>query len=173
MSEQTAQEPTMEEILASIRRIISEDDAPAPVAEPEPQPEPEAVAAPAPAPVLPEEDEDDVLELTETVEAAPAPSGVQTVGDLDVYTPSKAEPEPAWEPESEPEPAPAFTAAPEPAPSYTLGSSVAISGDMTVVELVRAILEPKLNEWAEENLQSVVDAAVRQILTEKLGRVFR
>jgi cell pole-organizing protein PopZ len=29
MSEQTAQEPTMEEILASIRRIISEDDAPA------------------------------------------------------------------------------------------------------------------------------------------------
>ena len=29
MSEQTSQEPTMEEILASIRRIISEDDAPA------------------------------------------------------------------------------------------------------------------------------------------------
>ncbi|HYE43088.1 MAG TPA: DUF2497 domain-containing protein, partial [Caulobacteraceae bacterium] len=38
MSEQTAQEPTMEEILASIRRIISEDDAPA------------AEAAPAAAP---------------------------------------------------------------------------------------------------------------------------
>ena len=29
MSEQTSQEPTMEEILASIRRIISEDDTPA------------------------------------------------------------------------------------------------------------------------------------------------
>jgi cell pole-organizing protein PopZ len=29
MSDQNAQEPTMEEILASIRRIISEDDAPA------------------------------------------------------------------------------------------------------------------------------------------------
>ena len=29
MSDQTSQEPTMEEILASIRRIISEDDAPA------------------------------------------------------------------------------------------------------------------------------------------------
>ena len=29
MTDQTAQEPTMEEILASIRRIISEDDAPA------------------------------------------------------------------------------------------------------------------------------------------------
>ena len=33
MSEQTAPEPTMEEILASIRRIISEDDAPAAEAE--------------------------------------------------------------------------------------------------------------------------------------------
>ena len=39
MSEQSSQEPTMEEILASIRRIISEDDAPA-----------EAAAAPAPEP---------------------------------------------------------------------------------------------------------------------------
>ncbi|MBJ7413622.1 MAG: DUF2497 domain-containing protein, partial [Phenylobacterium sp.] len=43
MSEQTSQEPTMEEILASIRRIISEDEQPAegpaaPVAEPEPVP---------------------------------------------------------------------------------------------------------------------------------------
>ena len=58
MTEQAAQEPTMEEILASIRRIISEDDAPAetaPVAEaaPEPAPEPEPVVAePEPAPVV-------------------------------------------------------------------------------------------------------------------------
>ena len=47
MTDQTAQEPTMEEILASIRRIISEDDAPAETAsvaaapEPEPESEPE------------------------------------------------------------------------------------------------------------------------------------
>lgn len=172
MSEQTAQEPTMEEILASIRRIISEDDAPAPAAEPEPQPEPEAVAAPAPAPAMPEEDEDDVLELTETVGAEP-PADVQTVGDLDVYTPPKAEPEAAWASEPEPEPEPVVAAAPSPSATYVSGSTVAISGDMTVVELVRAILEPKLNEWADENLQTIVDAAVRQILAEKLGRVFR
>ena len=56
MTDQSAQEPTMEEILASIRRIISEDDAPAetpPVAaapEPAPAPEPEAPALSAPAP---------------------------------------------------------------------------------------------------------------------------
>jgi uncharacterized protein len=56
-------EPTMEEILASIRKIISEDA-------------PEAAAeAPPPAPVpAPQPVHDDVLELTQEVEAvAPAP----------------------------------------------------------------------------------------------------
>ena len=38
MTDQTAQEPTMEEILASIRRIISEDDAPAETAAASPEP---------------------------------------------------------------------------------------------------------------------------------------
>lgn len=166
----------MEEILASIRRIISEDDAPPAAVETPAEPEPAAAvfeAAPEPAPLPPEEEDDDVLELTETVEAA---EEIQTVGDLDVYTPApKAAPEPAWEPEPEPEPMAAFAPEPEPAaaPSYAPSSNVSVSGDMTVVELVRAILEPKLNEWADANLQGVVDDAIRQILTEKLGRVFR
>ena len=95
MSEQTSQEPTMEEILASIRRIISEDDAPADAAAPEPEPEPEPVAAAAPVfepePEPAVEEDDGVLELTEKVES---------LGDLDVYTPSVSEePEiPAYEP---------------------------------------------------------------------------
>lgn len=178
MSEQTAQEPTMEEILASIRRIISEDDAPAAAPEPAPLPEPEPVfaAAPEPAP-LEIEEEDDVLELTQTVAA---PEEIQTVGDLDVYTPARApEPEPAWEPEPEPDPIAAFAPEPDPvaepepqvfaaAPSYTPGAA-SVSGGMTIEELVRSILEPKLNEWADENL----DGIVRSILREKLDRVFR
>ncbi len=157
----------MEEILASIRRIISEDDAPPAAVAAAPVEEPALVmAAPAPAPVEPEPEDDDVLELTETVDAG----AFETVGDLDVYTPAKAAPEPVWEPEPEPEPAPVFAAAPEPAPaaSYTMGSA-SISGGMTIEELVRSILEPKLNEWADENL----DGIVRSILREKLDRVFR
>lgn len=101
MTDQTAQEPTMEEILASIRRIISEDDAPAesaPVAaapEPEPAPAPAPEPEPAPSPALmdetpsvqePEASEEDVLELTDTYEAP-----VESIGDLDV---SSAQPEP-------------------------------------------------------------------------------
>src|SRR6185369_471973 len=99
MSEQTSQEPTMEEILASIRRIISEDDAPAeeaaaeaapeeppaPVAEPPPVTaveEPEPVAA-APEAASVADDEEDELELTEKVE---------THGDLDIYSASTEAP---------------------------------------------------------------------------------
>ena len=102
MTDQTAQEPTMEEILASIRRIISEDDAPAetaaapaPAPEPAPAPAPEPEPAPAPVieaapiapafPVEPEPVEEDVLELTETYEAP------ESIGDLDVTV---SEPEP-------------------------------------------------------------------------------
>jgi hypothetical protein len=102
MTDQTAQEPTMEEILASIRRIISEDDAPAetaPVAaapEPEPALAPAPEPEPAPSPALmdetpsmqePEAADEDVLELTDTYEAPAA----ESIGDLDV---SPVEPEP-------------------------------------------------------------------------------
>lgn len=157
----------MEEILASIRRIISEDDAP-PAPAPEPEPQPAAVvAAPAPAPIAPEED-DDVLVLTETVDPV---GDVQTVGDLDVYSaPSRAEPEPAWEPEPEPEPA--FMADPAPAPAaaaFVPTGDIRIHGDMTITELVRVILEPQLKQWADENLDDIV----RAVLREKLERVFR
>jgi cell pole-organizing protein PopZ len=51
-----AQEPTMEEILASIRRIISDDDAKPPAAAPTPPPAPtppRQAAPPPPAPVAP------------------------------------------------------------------------------------------------------------------------
>src|ERR1044072_7044389 len=105
----TNQEPTMEEILASIRRIISEDDAPSdeaaatppaaveaapepayapepePVAEPAPEPEPEPYVAPA----AEADASDEVLDLTDRVEsvaAAPAAPPLETVGDLDVYS---------------------------------------------------------------------------------------
>jgi len=172
MSEQAAQEPTMEEILASIRRIISEDDAPAdgqaaaaapePVAEaapaPTPAPEPEPVAAaPEASPALMDEtpSTEDVLELTEKVEE-PAP--VASIGDLDIAPRAEA-PTPA------PEPAPvAYTAPPQP----TFTPSVS-SGGMTIEDLVRSMLEPKIREWADQNLETIMRDAVR----EKLDRVFK
>ena len=96
MTDQTAQEPTMEEILASIRRIISEDDAPAEGAPAAavPEPEPEEDVSPAMMDVASEEQEpaasdDDVLELTDTYEAPAA----ESIGDLDV-SPAEVDPFP-------------------------------------------------------------------------------
>jgi cell pole-organizing protein PopZ len=121
MSDPTAQEPTMEEILASIRRIISEDDAPgggagdAAVAVAEaPPPAPVQEEAPKPAPaahvaaVHEPEPEEDVLELTD-----PEPAPAETHGDLDVFAPPSP---PTPEPAHAAEPAPAPRSAP--APSY-------------------------------------------------------
>jgi len=112
MSEPTSQEPTMEEILASIRRIISEDEVPAeegaegfepetepeaevepdyePMDQPEPQPEPgpERVAALAPEPDAVFDDEDDILDLTEPYKAPETePAPVFQSDDLDAYAP--------------------------------------------------------------------------------------
>ena len=81
MASSPQHEPTMEEILASIRKIISEDA-------PEAAPPAETVAA-APAPKLVEDPDDDIMELTEE---APAP-----VAAAPVAPPAPEPPKPAPE----------------------------------------------------------------------------
>ncbi len=135
----------MEEILASIRRIISEDEAPAETApaaaaapEPEPasEPEPEPEPAPAEEPVAAFEAaaeapaEDDVLELTDRYEAPAA----ETIGDLDVVDPA-TEPFPA---------APHPTPAEESAPAYDslVGESAAASAASAFAGLAASFKKP-------------------------------
>jgi len=159
MTDQSAQEPTMEEILASIRRIISEDDTPTPEAaapEPEaaPAPEPAPAAAPepvaaAPSPALmdqtpsvqePAASEEDVLELTDLYEAPAS----ETIGDLDVSTPEpEAEPAPtAWTPPT-PELAPT-PAAPAPTGYDSLvGDSAAASAASAFAGLAASFSKPE------------------------------
>jgi uncharacterized protein len=136
-----AQEPSMEEILASIRRIIADDDAARP---PKPEPKPGAAAPPSPPPPAPgeptamsqddidamlssfdeqaptaspppepePEPEPDVLELTEEMAAPePEPPQFRTIGEPDLMF---AEPEPGPEPEPPP-PRRAQAAPPPPA----------------------------------------------------------
>lgn len=199
MTDQTAQEPTMEEILASIRRIISEDDAPAetaqaaapePEAEPEPAPAPIEAAAPEPEPVEdPVFEDEDVLELTEPYEAPAA----EVIGDLDVAEPD-AFPAPAAEiePAPEPEPQPAPQAAPAPAYNRIVGDSAAASAasafaglaaamrpsdssepslgsGLTIDDLARALLRPMLKEWLDAHLPGIVETEVRKEV-ERIAR---
>ncbi|WP_333592079.1 DUF2497 domain-containing protein [Brevundimonas sp.] len=199
MTDQTAQEPTMEEILASIRRIISEDDAPAETAAapaPEPTPEP-AEASPAMMDETPSVQEavaveEDVLELTDRYEAPEA----EHIGDLDI-APVEAEPEPLPEVVID-EPVFAAAAAPEPAPYQAptgdslVGDSAATSAASafaglaaslrqpepasfsggtgpTVDDLARQLLRPMLKEWLDANLPAIVEAQVRKEV-ERIAR---
>ncbi|WP_419316946.1 DUF2497 domain-containing protein [Caulobacter sp. ErkDOM-E] len=165
MSDQSSQEPTMEEILASIRRIISEDDAPA---EPEaPAPAPAPAPEPEPEPAYQEPVEDDVLDLTDPI----APEPLESVGDLDVYSPPAPEPEPAYTP-----PAPAFNrdevadnlvgdhAAGLAASAFgSLSSALLMPKDgRTLEDVVRELLRPLLKEWLDQNLPRIVEAKVEE-----------
>lgn len=148
MTDTTAQEPTMEEILASIRRIISEDDAPAGEAAPAADPAPAAASASPPvepAPAEPEptppamelmpsiQDEPDtaedeeILDLTDRYEAPVS----ETIGDLDVAT---AEPEPfPTSLSSEPDPV-----SHEPAPSESSVDYDTLVSDATAASAASA-----------------------------------
>ena len=181
MSDQTSPEPTMEEILASIRRIISEEDVPAdgkgddlpippeaepaaasaaafePEPEPQPEPEPEAGAA---------DGDDEVLELTERVES---------VGDIDAYSPTSAPvlEEPVAEPFEEPagEGLVGPEAASVAASAFTrLSANVGLgNGDATLEQIVRELLRPLLKQWLDDNLPGIVQTAV-EAEVERIAR---
>ena len=165
----------MEEILSSIRRIISAEGeeegasgAEAEAVEPEPTADPDLSQddvdslfdASEPEPTPEPEAEDDVLELTDIVEDEPMP-----------------EPEPA--PAPEPEPAVAEPPKPEGSlvsPETALASVESLSsitdalrgeddvdpvGGRTVEQLVAALLRPVLRDWLDQNLPGMVERLVR------------
>lgn len=193
MTDTNAQEPTMEEILASIRRIISEDDAPASSASATPPGAVEAAPAPSPPPAPePEieaaEPEDDVLELTEPADPAPPvaaspppepePSPAsESVGDLDVFA-TGAEPPPR----APPPPRAAAAATPEDplVTGRTAESAAAHFGQLaqsvimpregrTLEDVVRELLRPLLKDWLDQNLPGIVEARV-QAEVERIAR---
>jgi cell pole-organizing protein PopZ len=175
-----AQEPTMEEILASIRRIIADDDS----AKPAP---PAAKAAPAPAASNDQDDIDamlagldaveaeapaeappapDVLELTESMQARS--SAFDTIeGPPDVVF---SEPEPERRPPPREEPPEPFPDRPLLSPRTTaavdmafnsLAHTVLVQNSRTLEDLVREMLKPMLKAWLDDNLPNMVERLVR------------
>jgi cell pole-organizing protein PopZ len=200
-AEQAQREPTMEEILASIRRIISEEDKPAeaggdvldlqppppPVAEvkaPPPQPaalqipppaRPEPVVAKAPPPVLDEPDD------------FPPPSRALEEDLLIIE--SDPEPEPIPPPVvSAPPPPPEAEWNPPAAHSETLVSqpvaasaagalgrlmgSMLVSSTGTLDDVVRELLKPMLKEWLDANLPQLVESEVAKEI-DRIRRLAR
>ncbi|WP_203293659.1 DUF2497 domain-containing protein [Maricaulis parjimensis] len=189
MAEQTADnEPSMEEILSSIRRIINEDDE-------EAAPEAEAEAAapePAPAEDEPQSQDDidalfggdddaggeDVLELTEKVDDADAGTDPMAMDDDLMIVDREEEEEPVAMAEPEPEPEIDFNALEEevsdgimsePAATAAMGSFHTLADQIRISEeegrtlegVVRALLRPMLKEWLDANLPSIVDEKVQ------------
>jgi cell pole-organizing protein PopZ len=183
-------EPSMEEILASIRRIISEDDRPgakkaeAPKSEsaasPSPPPKPSAVAKPV--------DDDEVLELTEEVAQAPEPAPAEEPDQSDVVVELKdrvtEEPEP---PRLVPKPAPvdpgegllSRSAAAAAAASFAeLASQVANQRDSvplgigmrTLEDIVKEVMRPMIKDWLDAHLPSLVERLVAQEIVRVSGR---
>ncbi len=186
MSDPTSQEPTMEEILASIRRIISEDEVPSegggdePEAEPEEEaeaepdyepmeeafeePEPEALPMTMVAPVF--DDEDDILDLTEPYKAQ-EPEPVFQSDDLEAYAPP---PRPAPMPVVEEAIVSQVAEAAAASAFGHLAQTIAMPGHgRTLEDVVRELLRPLLKTWLDENLPTIVQATV----DEEVARISR
>ncbi len=195
-------EPTMEEILASIRRIISEDDSTAPAAEAAPVAEPDFG--------------DEVLELNEPV--VEMPETVSPDFDFDAL-PVDDEPEVALEEiivedrveEPEPEPVapppapvaaapvpePVYVPAPEPEPApfpfdqglvsnpiadktssvfAKLAPNTTLPGMFisgnTVEAMVGELIKPMLKEWLDANLPRIVEEKVEAEVARIARRSF-
>ncbi len=190
------QEPSIEEILASIRQIISDDEdkdsvsaAPvedAPAFEPaEPVFEPVKAAAPAiEEPVL-EEEEEEILELDTPLPPEPEEQGFEI--DLqDREADHVPEPEPELAAVASPPPVQTQTdikmddILTETAKHATIASMAKLAGNMpvtrhreygniTLEDLVREMLHPMLKDWVSENLPNMVERLVQKEL-EKLAR---
>lgn len=185
MADAAENEPSMEEILSSIRRIINEDEEEAPAAEAEAAPAEEESnsqddidsmfdEAPA-AEAEPGPEAEDVLELTDMVEEPDAGTDPMAMDD-DLMIVDREEEEP--EVVAEPEPVVDFdavegevadgimsdgAAAAAMGSFHTLADSIRISDEegRTLEGVVRALLRPMLKEWLDANLPSIVDEKVQ------------
>lgn len=167
-------EPSMEEILSSIKRIIAEEGDGAMAAA---RARRQARPAPAPMPEPEQYDDEEILELSDQV-AAEAPSEPE------------ATPEPHFTP-SEPAPVAAAPAAVAPAaapPSSLLSPRTAeatrgpldalsrmvvkpeIAGSDTLEGMVREMIRPMLRDWLDANLPQLVETMVAREISRITGQ---
>jgi len=163
------QEQTMEEILASIRRIISEEEPP-PARAAEEEFEPEITPAAPPPPIA---EHEDVLELTDPVHEPESP--LETIGDLDImpaHTPApRPAPAAAFESPFDDEPLVGPSAAESAASAFgALAQHVTMPAEgRTLEEVVREMLRPLLKAWLDTHLPAIVQAKV----DEEVARIAR
>ena len=137
-----SREPSMEDILASIKRVIAEEK--------------ELRAAVPPAPASPEEeDDDDVLELDATMEEYEAPAEPPA----ELGPPLLDEQAAGTTRERLDQLSNLAASAPPPQPQGN-----------PLEEMLREMLRPMLKQWLDENLPRIVDEHVKREITRITGR---
>lgn len=140
-----SREPSMEDILSSIRKVIARDDAP-----------PRRVNGASPAP---DSDEPDVLELSEesddAAEVAMPVADLVAAGAADAARRSLD----------------ALSAVVH-TPETAAAAPVANSGSRTLDDVVTEALRPLLKQWLDANLPPLVEAMVAKEIARITGRRF-
>ena len=185
MTDQTAPEPSMDEILASIRRIIAEDPPvaetssaapaepePEPQSQPQPQPQPEAESQREPESGAESHPEPEPEPLPEPVSAAePEPVIAEREAAHEAVSASPSVNEPLVSEHAALLTASAFgdlAATVDEAAKLRSATSLPPPG-RTLEDLVAEILRPMLKEWLDENLPAIVRARV----DEEVARIAR
>ena len=178
------QDPSIEDILQSIRQIISEDDeegaddaemdaAPEPEPEPEPTPEPEPET---------EDDDEDVLDLTDKVD-----DGSDADDDLDAIL-DEPEDKPQIAMEDMQDDAPKAdmpvdaSLLSEHAESAAIAALNKLSANMfverqdhmlgiTLEDIVREMMRPLLKDWLDNNLPKIVEQQVQKEIRSLVNKM--
>jgi uncharacterized protein len=151
---QRAHEPSMEEILASIRNIIADERGPAKGPAPKPTP---LTAAPLPQIVYSHDPAPPQGEVSESSQ----PQDVS--GPTVVWRRPQVEAEPASDaPQRNEEPLLSPEASEAAALSFgVLSADLAVRGAELADSMVRETLRPMLKQWLDENLPAIVERLVR------------
>lgn len=172
-------EPSMEEILASIRRIISEDEEDAPAAA---APAPRQAAAPAPAPVTAPRQRAAQPAQVRMQAAPPAPaqpSRIASEDDQKMTAPSRgaeaaatpARPSESAVPESIVSPT-AGVAAAKAFQTLTQKVRVTDTDSRTLEDIVVEMMKPMVKSWLDAHLPAIVEekveAEVRRLARQNL-----
>ncbi|MBP9234779.1 MAG: DUF2497 domain-containing protein [Hyphomonadaceae bacterium] len=196
-AEQAQREPTMEEILASIRRIISEEDKPAeaggdvldlqpppsPVAEvkaqppqPAPVPKPEPVVAKAPPPVFDEPEdfmppmrsiEEDLIIVENEPEPMPAPAPAPEPAPVVAAAATPPAPKAEWTPPPA-SVAPTETLTSAPVAHHAAGALGKLMGSMLVSST--GTLDDVVRELLKPMLKEWLDANLPQLVEAEVAK---
>ena len=184
-------EPSMEEILSSIKRIIAEEDGATQAPRAPRRAVPQVVEPTAPVAIAEAEEtvDDQVLQLTDALPGEPEAVAAPVQEEPVTTVPAKPDPKPA---KAAPRPRVAAVLPPETSPetpSVVMSdisaqaareSLVSLSkllvrpedGQSNTLEgLVRDMLRPMLKEWLDAHLPEIVESMVKREIDRITGRV--